>query len=161
MKKVYYVTKAIVSLPCMGLVPIGVWWIGAAISRADYMNGLLITLLVAAYIWVVWKFCSPTVNPAFVKSAESPGRFVVVNAVFSLIFTALIFFAGACLWYLLRLIFAWLGNEILNLDMSERFEFVWVYFCANSLFQLTYLRLWEYLRKYRWIRRFTIPNVCW
>ena len=161
MKKVYYVTKAIVSLPCMGLIPIGVWWIGTAISGADYTTGLLITLLAAAYIWVVWKFCSPTVNPAFVKSAESPKVFVKVNVFITLMFTVMIVFAGACLWPLLQSIFVWLSDDMLNLEMSEQYKFVWVYLCANTLFQLVYLQLWEYLRKYRWIRRLTLPHVCW
>ena len=161
MKKTYYLTKAIVSLPCMGLVPIGIWCLITAVSRADYMVGLFFTLLVAVYIGFIWTFCSPSVNPAFIKSAESPKVFVAVNAFITFVFTFLIFFAGACLWPLLQSVFLWLAGGLLDLEMSEQYEFVWLYFCAYTLFQFVYIRLWEYLRKYRWIRRLTLPHVCW
>lgn len=157
----YYLTKAVVSLPCMGLAPLGVYatWLG--IVRADYGVAVVFAVLTAIYAWFVWHFCSPIVNQAFIKSAESPKRFVMVNTVITLVFTMLIFFAGAGLWPLLHPMFVWLGSGLLDIVSEPSFEFMWVYFCAFVLFHLVYLGLWEYLRKYRWIRRLTIPNVCW
>lgn len=161
MRKIYYLTKTIVSIPCMGLLPVGIYLAWLGFERSDFGVASLIVALTAAYVWFIWNFSSPTVTPAYIKSAASPKRFLGVNAFMTFVFTFLIFFAGACLWPLLYLLFTWLSNSLLELELSEQFELLWVYLCANMLFQLVYLRLWEFLRKYRWIRHLTLPNVCW
>ena len=161
MKKIYYLTKTIVSLPCMGLLPVGIYLAWSGFASSDFGVASLIVALTAAYVLFVWIFSSPAVTPAFIKSAASPERFLAVNAFITFAFTLLIFLAGACLWPLLSLLFTWLGKSLLEFEMSEQFEFLWAYLCAYILFKLVYLRLWEFLRKYRWIRRLTLPNVCW
>lgn len=126
-----------------------------------YGASVFIATLIAVYVWLVWKFCSPDVNLAFIKSAESPKRFLGVNVGVSAFFVVLISTLGACAWPLLHPALVRLGKGVLDLQMSEQVEFMWIYFCVNTLFHLLYLMLWEYLRKYRWIRRLTVPNVCW
>jgi len=145
----------------MGLLPIGFYLVWLGLERSDFGIAVMLVALIAAYIWFIWNFGSPTVTPAFIKSAASPKRFLAVNATITLFFTVLLLLLGAVLWPLLYPASIWLGNDLLELQMSPQTEFVWVYVCINMLFQLLYLLLWDYLRKYRWIRRLTIPNVCW
>ena len=161
MEKVYYLTKTVVSLPCMGLIPLGVYAMCVALSRADYGIGALFVALAAIYVWAVWKFSSPEVNPAFIKSSGNSRVFIGVNTVVTLIFTLVVLLAGACLWPLLYPAFMWLGVNCLDVQMTDNFEFWWVYLCAYVLFKFGYLLLWEYVRAYRWIRKLTLPDTCW
>ncbi|MBR1601258.1 MAG: hypothetical protein IJ677_06740 [Alphaproteobacteria bacterium] len=161
MKKIYYVTKTIATIPCIGLVPIGVCLMCSALSRLEFGFVALIMGCIIAYIWAIFNFASPVINPAFIKSAESHQKFLWVNVVITAVFSALLLFIGICLWPLLIKIFTWLSDEIFDVKLSGSAEFLWMYFWANELFHISYLLLWEYVREHRWIRRFTIPNVCW
>lgn len=161
MRKTYYLTKLIVSLPCMGLIPAGLICVCKGIACADYLASFIFALVVIGYIWLIWNFASPAVNPAFIKSAQSPRMFIRVNAVVAMVFVLVVLALGACSWPLLYSTFVWLGNEVMDLRISPQREFWWLYFCFNFLFQFVYLLLWESIRKQRWIRRLTIPNVCW
>lgn len=161
MRKTYYLTKSIVSIPCMGLLPLGVYAIYLSVARADYGVGVLFAALVAAYVWIVWNLCSPVVNPAFIKSADSPRVFIWVNVVITVAITLVVLLIGTFLWPLWYRFSLWFGNNLLDLQMGERTEFLWVYLLSNTLFHIVYLRLWEYLRLHRWVRRLTLPNMCW
>lgn len=161
MRNIYYLTKTVVALPCLGLLPVGLCLVWGALSRADFSACAMMLALTVAYIWIVAKYWSPDVNLAFIKSAESHKKFFWVNFSITALFTMALLFIGACLWKLLYPLFVWLGNDGFDMQMSDKTELLWVYFCANSMFHITYIWLWEYIRKYRWIRRLTIPNVCW
>lgn len=161
MKNVYYLTKTIVSLPCMGMVPLGFYLVWLGMTREDYGVVVLFIAAIAAYVWFTWNFCSPVVNQAFIKSAESSNKFLTVNTVITAVLTFLILFTGISIWTLLMEFFVWLEMVFWDHRLSEFGEFLWIYVLANSVFQISYLLCWEYLRRYRWVRRLTVPNVCW
>lgn len=161
MKNIYYLTKTVVTIPCLGLLPVGIYLVWLDFCRGDFSECALMAAFTVVYVWMIIKFVSPNVNPAFIKSAESNKKFFWVNFGITLFFTMILLIFGACLWLLLYPLFIWLGNDGFNLQMSDTFRTLWVYLCANTIFHFFYLLLWEHVRKYRWVRRLTIPNVCW
>ena len=161
MKKIYYFTKTAVTIPCLGWFPIGVFSVYLGFLRSDFGIAALMVGITIAYIWAVYNSASPAITPAFIKSAENHQKFFWVNFVVATVFSVLLIIVGACLWPLLLIVFQWLSNEIFDVKLSGKAEFLWIYFWANSLFHISYLLLWEYVRKHRLIRRLTIPNVCW
>lgn len=152
--KIYYFTKALVALPCLGMLPIGIYFM-----CLNPQNLAIKICLLMAYVWIVFRYASPSINPAFIKSAGSPRRFFWVNCIIAIVFSAVLLIVGMCLWPVLSAFSMWLVKD--QLDITPSNEFLWVYFVANSLFHISYILLWEYIERHRLIRKLTNPNICW
>lgn len=157
MKKIYYLTRCFVTLPCLGLLPIGLYFL--YLNFSDYGMMAQIVCMIVAYVWIVSRYISPNVNPAFIKSATSPLKFLAVNVIVTLIISVMLLLIGTCLWPVLLPIFKWLIKD--QIGINSHYEFFWIYCLASSLFHSLYLLIWGYLDERRWIRKLTIRNACW
>lgn len=164
MKTTYYLSKTIATLPCLGLVPLGIYFmylVHSAGLRVDLSMMALILAAMFVYISCMYHFASPRINPIDLQYAESSRKFVVVVSVITVIFSVITFIVGISFWSLLLMLFKWLANNLLHTDLSGQAEFFWIYFWASSSFQIVYLILWALADRSFLVRRLTKPNVCW
>jgi len=161
-KMIYYLTKSIVTLPCLGLLPLfGILaWQSFALSAS--FRAVVVIILMIGYIGMVFEYFSPSVNRAYLESAESPKKFFWVNFVITMLFTVFLAVFGIFLWALMHQISAWFeGIPFEHQLFDDSSGFVGTYICLCVYFHIAYLLLWECVRKRRLIHQLTKPNVCW